>query len=149
MSCVVCARLFTPTRTWHRFCSATCRRDARNEERTVEHACIYCGLLADTVDHVPPRSVRQTLVDLGIASRYPFQEVRCCRECNVLLGARTLWTIALRKEYIKKRLRLRYHKFLAIPDWSTEDLDKLGRDLYDFTTYGLDVRAVVRQRLKY
>ncbi len=100
-SCLVCFTKFRPRRTWQRFCSPACRGDNRNTERSAEYTCVYCGLIANTVDHIPPISVRPTLVDLGLAGRYQFLEVRACQQCNSALGARSLWTVKQRKAWIK------------------------------------------------
>lgn len=136
-------------RAWQVFCSEKCRKEASRQTRSVEYSCVYCGLLADSVDHVPPRSVRQTLVDLGIAGRYPFVEVRCCRQCNSALGDRSLWTVLQRKAWIKKWLRRHYQKYLNIPDWTELELARLGADLRQHTEHGLAVRALIRYRLAY
>jgi hypothetical protein len=149
IACLVCSKLFTPTRPWQKFCGDSCRTYGSLEERKTEHVCHYCGLLADTIDHIPPRSVRQTLIDLGLASRYSFIEVRCCHECNSALGARPLWTPRQRKEFIKEWITRRYKKYLNIPDWEDSELGKLGDNLRDATLHGLAVRDLIRFRLKY
>lgn len=122
---------------------------ARNNERQIEYQCVYCGLLAGTIDHVPPISVRPTLIDLGLAARYPFLEVRACHECNVGLGARPLWTVAQRKQWIKGWLRRRHRKYLVIPDWTEEELAALGDELRQHTEHGLAVRDLMRFRLAF
>ena len=146
-ACLVCARMFSPTRTWHMFCSSSCRFDSHRNEAQQEYACVYCGLGGDSVDHVPPSSVRPSLIALGIASRYPFVEVRCCRECNSLLGNRAYWTVPQRKHYIKAQLKRRYLKFLRIPDWTELELARLSLTLRDHTLHGLAVRDITRQRI--
>ncbi len=148
-SCLFCFTRFKPVRHWQRFCSTTCREKARSSERMAEYSCEYCGLVGDSVDHVPPTSVRPTLLELGIAARYPFVEVRSCRECNCGLGHLPLWTVKQRKEYIKKWLRRRYKKYLAIPDWTDSELGTLAQDLRDHTLHGLAVRDLTKARLKH
>lgn len=53
--------------------------------------CEYCGDLANTVDHVPPKVVcsgkRRLLV-------------RCCMQCNVILGTQPIDNVADRASYI-------------------------------------------------
>ena len=48
-------------------------------------SCFYCGEPASTIDHVPPKSIRFTLIGLGAQTIYPFYELDCCRECNSAL----------------------------------------------------------------
>ena len=144
-----CQTLFIPTRAWQVFCRPGCRKNAKMADRMVEHACQYCGLVSATVDHVPPRSVRQFMIDSGLASRYPFVEVRSCQECNSGLGDRPLWTVAQRKVYIKKWLARRYRKFLDIPEWSETELARLGEDLREHVLHGLAVKALIIMRLRY
>jgi hypothetical protein len=148
-ACQVCSKVFQPSRAWQVFCSASCRQDATRRERQVEYSCVYCGLTASTVDHVPPSSVRPTLIHLGLALRFPFQEVRACAECNSALGARPLWTVGSRRAYIKQWLRNRYARYLRIPDWTDSELAKLSPDMQTFTLQGLAVRDVTRQRIGY
>lgn len=127
----------------------SCRTEGYRENRLAEYVCIYCGLAGDTVDHIPPTSVRQTLIDLGLASRYPFTEVRACKECNCAIGARPLWTIASRREYVKKWIERRYRKYLNIPDWSDLELARISPELAEFNRHGMAVRDLTKARLRY
>ena len=104
---------------------------------------------ADTVDHVPPISVRGFLFERGFAKRYPFLEVRSCHECNCILGARALWTPERRKEFIKKALRKRYKKYLTIPEWTDADIGRLGPGLQVMVLHGLAMLALTKERLKW
>jgi hypothetical protein len=149
--CMVCQTLFLPRRQWHRFCSDRCRQTAFHTKElvTAEIACVYCGVPADTIDHIPPRYVRLTLIELKLDTRYPFVEVRACRECNTLLGTRAFWTVTQRKAFIKRVLRSRYRKYLKIPAWTNEELNELGPSLYRCTIHGIAVKAFVEARLRY
>jgi hypothetical protein len=61
--------------------------------------CVYCGELATTRDHAPPRYMSR----LG-GKTYP-----ACKECNQRLGAMPLDNIQVRAEwlsgYFKRRLK--------------------------------------------
>jgi hypothetical protein len=115
----------------------------------VEGQCFYCGVVADTEDHVPPRTVRPILLAEGLADRYPFIEVPCCRECNSVLGARCVWTLPERKRFIKKALRRRYRKWLAVPDWSESEIGRLGPMLQRAVLHGLAMRDLTLERLRF
>lgn len=147
-ACLTCLTAFRPTRTWQRFCSPACRTQAHRDERTAKYICDYCGLLADTVDHVPPLSVRPALIELKLAPRYHFVEVRSCRECNTALGARPLWTISQRKQFLIKWITRRYDQYLQIPNWTEGELAKLSETLQDCVLDDLAVRDLTRHRLR-
>ena len=147
MACMVCLTEFQPTRAWHVFCSTGCRDKSRGNEELAEYACHYCGLLADGIDHVPPRSVRPTLIEMGLKSRYPFVQVRCCLECNVLLGRQALWTVSQRRLYLAKRLAQRYAYYLAVPDWDDSELGALSDMLRNEVLHRLAVRDLSKQRI--
>lgn len=112
-----------------------------------EFACTYCGMSADTIDHVPPQVARPFLLSQGLHLKYPFVEVRCCRECNSLLGAQAYWTVADRKRYIKKRLRRRYRDYLRMPEWKDSELQELGRGLHDMVLQSQVMQDLIKKRL--
>jgi 5-methylcytosine-specific restriction endonuclease McrA len=131
------------------FCSTTCRLNAHRREVRINLQCVYCGLVGDSIDHVPPSSVRPSLLDLGLAKRYPFVEVRACQECNSALSNRALWTVGARKEYIKRFLRARYRRFLKIPSWSDRELGALDPHMREHVLQGLDVRDLIKARIAF
>ncbi len=145
-ACASCLKSFRPTRRWSRFCSTSCRRTAARE--TLEYTCEYCGIVADSVDHVPPTSIRPTLVDLGLDLHFPFFEVRACRECNSTLSDRGLWTLGTRRAYIAERLKKRYRRYLEIPDWTPDELMALEERLRKLTIQGLAVRDLTLRRIE-
>lgn len=113
-----------------------------------ESACEYCGNVADTIDHVPPQCIRPTLINLKLTNRFPFFEVKACRECNSLLGKRMLWTFRQRKKFIRRALRLKYKEVLALPDWSDSEIKQLNGNLKDFVIKRAVLKEFVRARLR-
>jgi hypothetical protein len=109
--------------------------------------CIYCGVVADTIDHVPPQSARPRIIQMGMVSHYHFRTVPACRECNCALGTRSPWSLVDRKAWVKTWIKRRYARYLTIPDWEPEDLARLGPMLRKFTESGLAIRDVTRKRL--
>lgn len=106
--CRLCGKLFT-YRSNKIFCSDICRAKSwRMPSTDPVEACYYCGVPADTIDHVPPRAARPAIIQTGLTSRYPFVEIPSCRECNCLLGARPLWLVKQRKKFVKGALKRRY-----------------------------------------
>lgn len=145
--CAFCLRAFRPVRHWQQFCGPSCRRAAGKEATKAEYVCAYCGMLGGTVDHIPPISIRPTLVALGLDARYPFVVVRSCFECNTALGDRAFWTVEQRREYIAKWIARRYKKYIEIPEWTSKELAALEYSLREMTLHGLAVKALTLRRL--
>ncbi|HSW43196.1 MAG TPA: hypothetical protein VLM76_11865, partial [Patescibacteria group bacterium] len=118
--------------------------------------CYYCGLAADSVDHVVPRSILDALVDSGldgvtaaIIRRSRQMVVPCCRECNNLAGAKYHETLAERAAFVRERLAHRHRKALAMPDWSATELAELSPGLRGLVIAGLFDRDLLRRRLRF
>lgn len=154
--CAYCGKTYTPLRRWQKFCGSQCRGYAFEDKeasqkvhnlKLCEKACYYCGVIADTIDHVPPTSIRPTLVSLGLHLKIPFKEVRACRECNSLLGSRDIWLLTQRKQFIKKALRRRYKKILKCPEWTDSELASLNGSLQSFVIQRQVLKEILFKRL--
>ena len=150
--CAYCNQPLKP-KSRDRFCSDKCRYlhsgpGAHIEFEDVPGRCVYCGMPSDSIDHVPPQSARQAVIDLGHQKRFPFVEVECCRECNSLLGAR-FWTVRDRRRYIRDKLANRYSSHLNMPDWSRDEIAALGHNLQVRIEHDLVIRDIVRQRIAF
>lgn len=119
-------------------------RDAKEDDCITP--CIYCGMPADSIDHIPPRHMRDQLFGVGLVAMHE-REVASCRECNSGLGARPLITIGERRAYIKEYLRRRYAEYLRIPTWSDDELKSFGEGLQKMIERNMLIRDEVRQRL--
>src|SRR6266404_4024559 len=129
IKCIVCGKEVKQVSVREkRFCSAACRASSWRIGLTAI-PCFYCGCPANTIDHVPPKSVRSFIVAEKLRSKYTFSEVNCCLECNVLLGDRPIWRLSLRKRFIKRALRLRYARLLRGPIWTTAEKNVMGYNL--------------------
>lgn len=145
--CQVCDRVVSKTRQGRRYCSNSCRQMAwRKAHGVALNACTYCGMAADTKDHVPPRSHRAALREL-CPGRFVEVEVVCCRECNCLLGARALFTVSERRAFIRTELEKRYRKELAMPAWTPEELAAMGPNMRTEIQHGQAVKELTRRRL--
>lgn len=109
--------------------------------------CFYCGMSADTRDHIPPRRTREVLLALGFLSQFKLYCVPACRECNVGLGARAPFSIEDRVDWVKTWLRARYAKVLRMPDWGREELAKLKSRLREHVLAGLAAKRAARARV--
>jgi hypothetical protein len=147
--CRRCGKPFTTKRRDKVYCSDACRYLDWKGRAHEPYPCRYCGMPADTIDHIPPRAARERLQELGLAARFPDIEVWCCHECNCLLGARALWTIELRKRFVKLALRRKYARFLRIPSWTDAEISRLGPNLKDSVLAGIIMREMIEERLQY
>ncbi len=117
-------------------------------ESTYIRPCSYCGMPADSVDHIPPRHMRAQLTAVELVA-VVVEEVPACRECNSALGCRPLLTIGQRREFIKDWLTKRYAKYLRIPTWSEAELSVMGPSLQGMIRRNLAIRDMVRERIRW
>lgn len=114
--------------------------------------CVYCGMIADTIDHVIPRAYRRMVEEHGgWRSRFPGvpDEVPACGECNTLAGDHVFPTLAQKREYIHSQLERRYKSALGTPHWSKEELAELGPGLRTAVVGSLELAGVIRARLRW
>lgn len=147
--CRRCFRPFNARRSDKAYCSDRCRYLDWHDRSKSPRRCYYCGATADNTDHIPPQSARRRIIDLGLSLKFPEIEVPCCSECNSLLGARALWTPALRKRFIKSALAKKYARFLKLPSWTDSELAQLGANLQQATLAALLMREMVEERIKW
>jgi hypothetical protein len=86
--------------------------------------CIYCGDWYQCRDHVIPINYQKTYRDF-----VPGSTVKCCTECNSLLGDRAHHTIQARAKYLVKAYIKNRKKFLNFPEWEREEIRELGYNL--------------------
>lgn len=111
-------------------------------------ACAYCGVQADTYDHVPPLSMVHALGRTHFEqSGIKLWRVPACRECNCLLGKCPHHTITKRKQVIKGKLRQRYAKYLRSAHWTGEELEELGHNLRVLIESGYSIGEWARRRI--
>lgn len=98
--------------------------------------CVYCGDRANSVDHWPPRSYGA----YGLL-------MPACKECNSLLGTMHPTSLGERIKTLKYLLRVRYAKYLRIPDWSEDELCEMGHAMHSSIVVGIAKKHVVRKRI--
>jgi hypothetical protein len=120
------------------------------------NACYYCGLPADTVDHVIPKTIIGAVQRSGdeiladaIANKSRRLTVPACRECNGLAGWKYHETLSERTEYVRGRLAQKHRKALATPDWTPRELFGLSAALRRRVIASLWERDLTRRRLRY
>lgn len=80
--------------------------------------CLYCGELAGTIEHFPPRSV----TDIGLL-------LPACQECNSFAGTEWPFDLKRRSDYVKDKLKSRYVRLLRSKDWEEAEVRKLRYSL--------------------
>jgi hypothetical protein len=116
--------------------------------------CHYCGLIAETVDHVVPRALLIAVRNSGevgliaaVEERHRTMTVPSCRECNSLAGAVYDQTLEDRKRRVKGKLRQRLRKVLEMPDWTDRELMEVSPSLRNLVLAGIRDREIARRRI--
>lgn len=117
--------------------------------------CYYCGQIANTVDHVIPKStlikldsLEDSETTLSILGRRKLT-VPSCRECNCLLSDSIQESLTERKAYLKRKLRKRYARLLDMPRWEDEEVGELGCNLNQYIKMSINKKRLVRFRLEW
>lgn len=110
--------------------------------------CIYCGVISDSYDHIPPLVAIEKLslieIDGDDLKKYP-----ACRECNSWLGDRLITTLKERREEVRRRLKNKYRHFVQMPDWSEDELGELSTKLSDDVQRHVRFSRWVKARLSW
>jgi len=140
--CVWCGTWIPPKKRGQAlYCTDKCRREAFKER-----PCFYCGMAADTRDHVLPQSFTRTMADLGARKS---DVVPCCRECNSLAGSKVFPTISEKRKYIKQRLRKKYEKVLEYYNYSSQEIEEFEGFLRQAVISGLEAKRLTKMRLRW
>lgn len=91
------------------------------------YSCVYCGELADTVDHVPPVQISNNL-DLEMTHML----VPACRECNSTLTDKFLLHLDERAEHLLHRYKKKYKKHDSVVAWDEEEIEELSGSLQTY-----------------
>jgi len=105
--------------------------------------CTYCGVVADSMDHIPPMCMRNVLNDLGNYIGV-WREVPSCRWCNSTLGSLALLTVHDRRAHIKSVLRRKYKRLLASPIWTEQELSEVSENLRAYIVESMKRASLVR-----
>lgn len=112
-----------------------------------EHICVYCGMLADSVDHIIPISILGKLSNLS--NEIESNTIPCCRECNYLAGSSFFQSFADKKTYVNGQIRAKYYKTLRIPEWSKEELKDVGPNARTDICAFIRKKQIILERLEY
>ena len=112
------------------------------------NACVYCGWLADSIDHAPPVTWAFSLgSEYFYKRKIELVKVPACRECNIELASKKLFTVKERTVYLAERYRHKYVSLLYGRPWSARELDELTGNLKrDLTTWA-QLQHVIHRRI--
>ena len=106
-------------------------------------SCFYCGDNTQiTRDHVIPISVSSNKRTYNYRDTVP-----CCLECNLLLGAKSIFTVEDRAAYLADKLARRYKKVLNAGEFTIEDMLEFGVNLRSMVSANLNLKEYVVQRI--
>jgi hypothetical protein len=111
--------------------------------------CTYCGMLADTYDHVIPLSWQYTSRRQGKKDDKRKNCVPACHQCNSFLGNTHNHTIHERANFVADRIAVKYSKILSSPMWGEEEIDNLEDSLKTHVKHFQQKRRVILDRLRW
>lgn len=113
--------------------------------------CFYCGVPANSEDHVLPLVALDSLLcaeTVPVASDL-MTIVPSCLECNSLAGDKVFNSRAEKKRYIQRRLQNRYADVLRRPTWEDEEIAEMEGDLRRTIELSEQERRLVQNRIDY
>jgi len=112
------------------------------------NTCYYCGIYADTKDHIIPISWNRTS---GRKRKENQREnlIYACKECNCLASDKVFESKEKKKDYLQEKLELRYKKILKMPDWSDDELQELSVKLRKDTMIKILAKQWIINRIAY
>ncbi len=111
------------------------------------HICVYCGMPANTMDHLMPLSLMANLSDLNLNLKSI--KVPACMECNNLAGTVFFTSFQDKKKFIRYKISQKYAKTLAMPEWDKWELEEMGPNARQDIEMFLLKKKIILERLKY
>lgn len=115
--------------------------------RIEAHDCVYCGAMAQGLDHIIP--VSYSCTTRSNATWNDDEVVPACRECNCLLSNKWLPSIQERAAHLFSQLIIRHKQLLRFPDWTEAELTKVGMRLQKQIRAKLKNREFVKERIQH
>ena len=107
--------------------------------------CAYCKALATDREHVVPFSFLHSGKrnynnnDLIVPS---------CKECNSLSGNEVFENFWEKKQYIHKRLSLKYKTIIKSSDWTDKEINEMKGELKRLVVFTEELKKLLRIRLE-
>lgn len=113
----------------------------------LRYVCLYCGLPAPTVDHVPPLSEVEDL--RLIYDNIQYTKVPACEECNRLALDEPHISLSERQQFIKSKLKEKYKKYIQFIDWESDEIQELSYNLRKSVEAHMNLKYLIAYRLAY
>jgi hypothetical protein len=124
----------------------------RSARRTVSYYgrnCIYCGEIAEALDHIPPVSSYSFRRTAHILYRTNFRAVPTCDHCNAMLSNIGIYTINGRANYLLGKFSGRYSKLFEQGIFNEFELREMGRCLRDKAIASMGKHATIIDRMRH
>lgn len=108
--------------------------------------CVYCGIRADTMDHVPPLRTVEMMADADI-DRANLRKYPACRECNSWLADCRLTGLTNRRAIVREKIRKKYKRLLRMPRWDEDELAELSEQFAEFMRKSSDAADIAKRRI--
>jgi len=106
--------------------------------------CFYCGDPPEVKDHAFPLVRGAVLPDNMFSFVVP-----ACRECNYLLSDEVWPTFGCRRKFVQTKLKKRYKRELAVPHWSSRELEELSPALREDIISAMRRKQWLVERVKW
>lgn len=92
--------------------------------------CVYCGIPAESLDHVPPLSLTNMLNDRA-KEKLDFLKLPSCGECNSVLNDSPILSVSERRGKVRAHYKKKYRSALNMPKWDEDELAELDPCMAD------------------
>lgn len=105
--------------------------------------CVYCGDWYECRDHVTPVLWRRVYRDYKQG-----ETVYCCHMCNNLANDYVAFSIADKALYLVYRYQHKYDDVLALPKWSSSEINELSGTLKQYVKGKQLLRELLLRKLE-
>lgn len=114
--------------------------------QTDDHSrCVYCGDIATCWDHVVP----QSFVSVSKDRQWEHGVAPSCQECNGILSNHLFDNLDDRLTHVLWRVKHKYAKLIAMPEWYDPELKELGPNLRRHITKHVALKKWIHSRMRF
>lgn len=121
-----------------------------NRNSKLSNRCAYCGIYADTRDHVIPVSFMYNNRPDNYKHQYLINNiVTACRECNSLASNKVFDNFIEKKKYLTGKIEERYKNLINYPKWEKEELEELEGYLKRSVENSIQAQEFIKMRIEH
>lgn len=118
--------------------------------KKLSNRCAYCGIYADTRDHVIPLSFMYNNRPDNYKHQYLINNiVTACRECNSLASNKIFDNFLEKKKYLTEKIEERYKNLINYPKWEKEELEELEGYLKKSVENSIEAQEFIKIRIEH